>query len=105
MLSEGTTEEIKDSILNAKMWTAFALHQAVVAALRREGFEVGVTCHYGGLQGYQLRGHLNWNNKTDLAVETCLGRVVREFSFTTFGWSNRQSTKLEFYAECGMFRD
>lgn len=110
MLSEGSVEEIKDSLLEARMWSEQALREALLIALRQENFITSVNrCDYKPGAGWCIKGQLVWSNKTELAVEQSIRRVVRQMALTNFGWQNRMNSagtsQLDYYAECGVFRD
>jgi hypothetical protein len=111
VLSEGTTEEIKDSILAAKMWTNFTLRQALIAEFEKHGFTAKVSqCAYTrGTGMYKLQVEVFWKHKEHCAAEREIKKVASSFMFSTIGWSTPfkviSLSKLEFYAECGVFRD
>lgn len=106
MLSEGSIEEVRDSILETRMWSEKSLREALVIALRERGFIASVSrCDYKPGAGYCIHGQVVWSNKTELAAERLLRAVVQELRFTNFGWSERKVGQVNYYAECGVFRD
>lgn len=111
-LSEGTRDEIRDSILEARMWSAQSLRDALLIALRNRGFIASIArCEYKPGAGYCIKGQVvwSWSALTDQQAERGLSAVMCELKFTNFGWTNRMQSRsqmqLDYYAECGVFRD